>query len=116
MELWHQFITENYQQLRTDISAFSTTIAAAAARDAERWANNPNVWTNPDMPAITQVFLDDLSWRVGWLTQQWGQGIAPIDLVPGNETPNRAVKTLQNGQLVIIRDGVRYTLTGQRID
>lgn len=116
MELWHQFITENYQQLRTDISAFSTTIAAAATRDAERWANNPNVWTNPDIPAITQVFLDDLSWRVGWLTQQWGQGIAPIDLVPGNETPNRAVKTLQNGQLVIIRDGVRYTLTGQRID
>ena len=42
------------------------------------------------------------------------QSVNAIDLVNGEFT-NGAVKTIENGQLVIIRDGVRYNVMGIRL-
>ena len=41
-----------------------------------------------------------------------GQGISVVN----NEIGAKAVKMIENGQLIIVRDGVRYTVTGVRVE
>lgn len=60
-------------------------------------------WFRVNVPGANQVIK-----RANIVTQ--GQVITEIDLV--NEPNNGAVKTLENGQLIIIKNGVRYNGLG----
>ena len=113
MEFWYDFLAYQYEPLQADVLAFKNQIAQADISDANRWDNHGEVCTNRDMDAKYEQIMEYLSWRVDWLRSQWGEGVAAIPEADGQPT---AVKTFMNGQMVILRDGVRYSVTGIRLD
>lgn len=113
MEFWYDFLIYEYEPVKAGLLAFKNQIAQAAVSDANRWDNHGNVCTNRNMDAKYEQMMDYLTWRVEWLRSQWGDGVAAI---PETEEQPTAVKTFMNGQMVILRDGVRYSVTGMRLD
>ena len=104
-----------------DIDAFVSLIATAAQRDAERWQNT-NVRNNGDMSSRKQEFLSRMNWRINWLYSQWGEGLDSSmtgieQTIPDQSSPTyRSQIVFENGQLLIQRNGQRYTLTGVRLE
>lgn len=117
-QLWHTFLSDHYAPLRTQIDAYASLIASAAAQDANRWSTSSNVQTNPDMNTSARTFLSNLTWRVEWLRSQWGNGLTTLEPTNVSDPRNRAIKIYDPNlqQLVIIRDGIRYSITGVRIE
>ena len=113
LEFWYDFLTYQYEPVKEGILEFKNQIAQAAISDANRWDNHGEVCTNRDMEAKYNQIMEYLTWRVEWLRSQWGDGVAAIEDVEEQPT---AVKTFMNGQMVILRDGVRYSVTGMRLD
>ena len=111
LQLWRDFLTKQRTPLMTQIEAFADHIAVAAELDADRWQNK-NVNVNRDMQAARASFESNLNWRINWLCSQWGTGITAIEQASEDASVR---KTFDNGQLVIIRDGVRYSVTGVRL-
>ena len=114
-EFWYDFLTQQYEQVEDDLLAFKNEIKQAAVRDADRWDNHGQVCTSRDMEAKYNQMISNLHWRVNYLRSVWGDGVQALPQV--EETSDRtAVKTFIDGQMVIIRDGVRYSVTGIRLD
>ena len=115
MQLWKQYRAEGHSKVLADIDAFVSLISAAAKRDAERWQGSSNVCNNSDMAGRKQEFLSRLNWRLDWLYSQWGEGHSADISTTTGEQPNTTIR-LVDGQLIIERDGKRYTLTGVPIN
>lgn len=122
MQLWYLYRQQGHNKVLADINSFVSAVSTAAKRDAERWRNT-NVRTNGDMNNRKQDFLDRMNWRIDWLYSQWGEG-DPTPLTSNepvftdsSQLPSDNPRMLiSNGQLLIQRDGCRYTLTGQRVE
>ena len=120
-QLWYTYRQQGHSKLLADIDAFVSRIAAAAKRDAERWQNT-NVRNNADMNSRKQEFLSRMNWRMNWLYSQWGEGSEPpsTDVEPAfsdqSSPTHRSRIVFSNGQLLIERNGQRYTLTGVRVE
>jgi len=120
-QLWHDYRQQGHSKVLADIDAFVSLISSAAKRDAERWQNT-NVRTNGDMQNRKQDFLSRMNWRINWLYSQWGDGIASPVTGIGQTLPDQPSPTIRsqiifsNGQLLIQRNGQRYTLTGVRLE
>ena len=120
-QLWYTYRQQGHSKVLADIDAFVSRIAAAAKRDAERWQNT-NVRNNADMNSRKQEFLSRMNWRMNWLYSQWGEGSEPpsTDVEPAfsdQSSPTHCSHIVfSNGQLLIERNGQRYTLTGVRVE
>lgn len=122
-QLWYQYRTQKHSKVLDDINTFVSTITQAAKRDAERWQGAQNFRDNSDMLGRKQEFLSRMNARLQWLYSQWGEG-DPTPIQTDNESvgtdplhtahPSRLL--IVNGQLLIERDGKRYTLTGQLVE
>ena len=110
---WYDFLNLHYESYRAQLLAFKNSIKQAAARDADRWDNHGDVCTNRDMEGKYTQYIGNLTWRVNYLRTLWGNGIQAIENVPAE---TNAVKEFRNGQIVIVRDGVTYSVTGMRIE
>lgn len=110
---WYDFLTLQYDTYRAKLLEYKNEIKQAAIRDADRWDNHGDVCTNRDMEGKYNQYMSNLTWRVNYLRSEWGDGIQAIDNVPAE---SNAVKQIRNGQIVIIRDGVTYSVTGMRLD
>ena len=71
------------------------------------------------MSSRLSSFLWYYDWRINWLYSQWGEGIKPatwdIELLPGEEQPIKSQKILKDGQILILRNGAMYSITGVRV-
>ena len=112
---WYEFLAYQYEPLKADMLAFKEQIKQAAVRDADRWDNHGEVCTSRDMEGKYTQMMGNLTWRVNYLRSAWGDGIQAIPNLEESNT-NTAVKMFRNGQMVILRDGVMYSLTGVRLD
>lgn len=112
-ELWHTFLHEDYELLCDSIRWFADEISAAAANDAVCWRDSRSVCKNGDMSARLAQFMDCLEWRVSWLRSQWGEGATSMPNADALQPASQ--KTVENGRIVIIRDGVRYSVLGYRL-
>lgn len=119
MEYWYLFYHNAYPVLRDDILSYTEKIDVAAKDDAARW-NGYNTQTAPNMTQKERDMWNNIEWRVEWLHQQWGDGTPCTleDLARRSEPESneRVLIRLSNGQLVILRDGHQYTLTGLLIE
>lgn len=78
--VWYDFLHNSYPSLSDSISAFVSTISAAARADGQRWPQ----YSNADMTNRKREFLNNLTWRVNWLRSQWGEGTVDIETVESN--------------------------------
>ena len=124
MQLWYTYRESAHAKVLADIDTFVSCISAAAKRDAQRWQNS-NVRTNADMNDRKQEFLSRMNWRLAWLYKQWGEGDStPLpdddDLTDlrtyTTDNHSHATVRISNGQLYILRNGHRYTVTGQKME
>lgn len=115
-EVWWVF-HHNYKDLvRAEIQAFAGLITTATQRDAQVWNGSMNYCNNSDMTGRLNYFLEKYDWRVGWLYEQWGEGIEPIpEGLESGKWKVESRKELRNGKIVILRNGQAYTLQGQHI-
>ena len=71
------------------------------------------------MSSRLSSFLWYYDWRINWLYSQWGEGIKPatwdIELLSGEEQPIKSQKILKDGQILILRNGAMYSITGVRV-
>lgn len=75
--LWPDFYNNQYPTISAHIDSFITSIASAAACDAQRWPSYGS--TNPTADATEFKALLDA--RVKWLNDQWtGTGVENIEL------------------------------------
>ena len=105
--------------MRTKIQDFAVSIAPAAKNDAAVWRNTSGFNDNSDMSSRLSSFLWYYDWRINWLYSQWGEGIKPatwdIELLSGEEQPIKSQKILKDGQILILRNGAMYSITGVRV-
>ena len=115
-ENWWVFYHTQMDSVRAKIETFAQTISTAAQNDAAKWQYTQGYNDNSNMSEKLNSFLWYFDWRIQWLYSQWGEGIRPatwdneeILLAPAGK------KFLRNGQLIILRNGHEYTVTGQFI-
>lgn len=115
---WIYYHTLN-DSVRTKIQDFAVSIAPAAKNDAAVWRNTSGFNDNSDMSSRLSSFLWYYDWRINWLYSQWGEGIKPatwdIELLSGEEQPIKSQKILRDGQILILRNGAMYSITGVRV-
>jgi len=116
-EQWYIFYHDKRSEVRTGITAFAGLVSTAAANDAARWKGTKNYQDNTNMTARCNEFLKRFDWRIQWLYSQWGEGIMPTqtDWKSVTGSPLSPEKILRNGQLLILRDGKTYTVTGAEV-
>lgn len=115
-EVWWVFHHNYKDQVRAEIQALAGLITTAAQRDAQVWNGSMNYCNNSDMTGRLNYFLEKYDWRVGWLYEQWGEGIEPIpEGLESGKWKVESRKELRNGKIVILRNGQAYTLQGQHI-
>lgn len=115
-EVWWVFHHNHKDQVRAEIQALAGLITTAAQRDAQVWNGSMNYCNNSDMTGRLNYFLEKYDWRVGWLYEQWGEGIEPIpEGLESGKWKVESRKELRNGKIVILRNGQAYTLQGQHI-
>lgn len=117
-ENWYVFYHDHKDEVRNRIIAMSSTITAAAKNDASRWRNTQGYNDNSDMTYKRNAFLERYDWRIGWLYSQWGEGIRPTNYAIDwtEQTQHEACKILRNGQVLILRNGQVYDMTGRRVE
>ena len=114
-EFWYDFLNYQYEPLQDDILAFKNQISTAVVRDADRWDNHGDVCTNRNIDEKYNQFMDNLHWRVNYLRAAWGDGVQAIPDIEEDSSNRTAIKAFINGQMVIIRDGAIYSLTGTKL-
>jgi len=113
-EVWWIFYHSQQDSIRSQINSFASLIAQAALHDAQVWDGTSNYCNNNNMTSKRNDFLNHFNWRVGWLYEQWGEGIEPeVEGLPVTGYGVRVEKVLRDGQLYIIRGGQMYTIQGQ---
>lgn len=118
---WRYYDYENALQTITDMY---DAIHNAAGRDplavnVQADINNGGLgWCiHTDIDAAEQLFTSYFIDRVNWLTSIWGQGEADVEDLPANrdsrsQMSKGAYKVLRDGQVIIIRNGVEYSILG----
>lgn len=81
VNVWKQFLGNDYAGLDDFIEDFCSKISAAARFDAMRWPN----YGNYDMAASKNNFNVFLNKRIEWLISQWGEGESGIELNISNQ-------------------------------
>ena len=118
-EVWYIFYHNRQNDIRLQIDALTALIAQAAKNDAAKWNGTMNYCDNSNIAGKRDAFLNRYNWRINWLYNQWGEGTMPVTESieqTSNETPHMETrKELHNGQIVIRRNGMTYTLQGQHI-
>ncbi len=123
-QLWYQYRQSGHSKVLADINSFVSAVSSAAKRDAERWKDSDNVRKNADMQNRKQEFLSRMNWRLDWLYSQWGEGDStplPDDnakaaIAETNINNSRSQILICNGQIIISRNGKRYTVTGVPVE
>ena len=116
-ELWYDYYHSQLTATRDQIADFVTTISEAARNDAERWRGAQNFRDNSNMEDRKNDFLYRFNHRIDWLYSQWGEGIQSQPQAI-NQTENgkcENAKIFKDGQVLINRNGILYTLTGQEV-
>lgn len=113
-EHWYVFYHQQKDSIRARITDFAATLTEAAKNDAIVWNGTQGYQDNSDMIAKRDKFFRRYDWRIGWLYSQWGEGIQPQQDIHPIAYPSAPAtrKLLRHGQLLIERDGKRYTITG----
>lgn len=110
--IWKHWLYYEADSVAGAIDAFAAQITAAAQKDAARWPQ----YNHADVSNNKSTFMNMYSNHKSWLTYQWGEGQA--DTTTGVESQKSKVesqKLLREGQIIILRDGVAYDLTGRRL-
>ena len=117
MEVWYVFYHDRQNDVRTQVGEFAALIAQGAKNDAARWNNTQNYCDNSDMVGRNNEFVNKYNWRIGWLFDRWGEGTQPAtrnnDIEREEPNVESVQKILRNGQVLILRNGQTYTITGQ---
>ncbi len=74
-EVWKEFLVEDYDRLKLWIDERVAKYATAAVYDGRRWSK----YNYSDTESCKQRMLSNLSWRVNWLKQQWGDYPSGVD-------------------------------------
>ena len=116
-EVWYVFYHDQQDDVRTQINDMATLLADAAPNDGARWRNTLNYCDNSNMSAKRDAFMSRFNHRIQWLYSQWGEGSKPTSSedVSIQKSEFRSTKILRDGQVIIVRDGKRYTILGQSI-
>jgi len=116
-EQWYVFYHEHKDEVRAAIRTFADRIETAAKNDAEVWRGTQNYCDNSNYTDVRDRFFRRYDWRIGWLYNQWGEGIKPVtedvEEVVSRQPSDVSRKVLRNGQLYILRGDKLYTITGQ---
>ena len=121
-QLWYQY-RQGHSSVLARLDAFASEISSAAKRDAQRWSG-ANAHTCDNVPKRKKEFISRMNQRLDWLYSQWGEGSSkplPDDNtgtpVAHTRTPDsRSRIVMRDGQLLIIRQGKCYTLTGVLVE
>lgn len=117
-ENWYVFYHDKKDQVLAQLTTFVNTIAQAAKNDAEVWKNTSNYRDNSDIQSKKDQFFSYFNWRVNWLYSQWGEGIKPAtyDVELTKDPSQKTYKVLRNGQVLILRNGRTYDVTGRLVE
>lgn len=119
-EEWWIYYHTRKDSVRDEIRAFADRIEKAAKNDAEVWRNTQGYNDNSNFSEVRDRFFRRYDWRIEWLYSKWGEGTKPatwdLEEVSGQISDVRSQKILQNGQIIIIRNGEKYTIQGTRIE
>ena len=110
-EQWWLFYHQQKDSVRASIRAYADRIQTATVRDAEVWRGTQGYCDNSNYTDVRDRFFRRYDWRIAWLYSQWGEGIEPQGITYHN-TDAKVVKVLRDGQLIIERNGKRYTVSG----
>lgn len=116
-EQWWIYYHTKKDEVRARLVEISKLIAQAAKNDAVVWGNTLNYTDNSNMTEKTNSILEQYDWRIQWLYSKLGEGTKPpttgdIQIGAPDET---AKKIIRDGQVLIIRNGVKYDLLGKRV-
>ncbi len=117
-EIWYMFRHNQQSDFLTAMDKLATLIKQGAKNDAAKWGGTLNYCDNSNMTAKHNEFVNKFNWRTEWLYQQWGEGTRPATYdVEQAASPlsDTSIKRIQDGQLVIIRNGKTYTASGTLI-
>ena len=116
-EQWWIYYHTQKDSVRSKIETLAGQISVAAQNDAAVWRNTQGYCDNSNMSGKLGDFLWRYDWRIQWLYGQWGEGIKPVTwgFNDVEEQTSKGQKILQNGQLLILRNGRLYTVTGQAL-
>ena len=115
-EQWWVYYHNHKDTIKQQAIDFANSLKVAAQRDAQVWDGTQNFRNNGNMNDRRDDFINRYNWRINWLYQQWGEGIQPT--AEGVESPKSNVesrKIFRDGQILILRNGQKYTLQGQLI-
>ena len=117
-EWWIYYHTQK-DVVRDAIREFADRIETAAQKDAEVWRGTQNYNDNSNYADVRDRFFRRYDWRIQWLYSKWGEGTKPatwdIELLSGEEQPIKSQKILKDGQILILRNGAMYSITGVKI-
>ena len=115
-EQWYIFYHSKLNDVRSRINEFAASITQGAKNDAAVWNGTQNYQDNSNMAAKQSEFISRFNARINWLYSQWGEGIKPATTgtVLSPDQP-QSTKILRNGQVLILRNGSCYTITGQLV-
>jgi hypothetical protein len=117
-EIWYMFRHDQQSDFLTAMDKLATLIKQGEKNDAAKWGGTLNYCDNSNMTAKHNEFVNKFNWRTEWLYQQWGEGTRPATYdVEQAASPlsDTSIKRIQDGQLVIIRNGKTYTASGTLI-
>ena len=116
-EQWWVFYHQHKAAVRTQIQSFAAQIESAMQRDADVWRGTQNYCDNSNFTDVRDRFLRRYDWRTNWLYEQWGEGIRPVswDIEQTPVAAPQTQKIFRNGQILILRNGETYTLTGHKL-
>ncbi len=110
IQTWKRFLYYDYAGLDTFIDNFINEISVASRYDAMRWSE----YGNANISSSKNAFNSKLKNRIAWLVSQWGEGenvgLEQVEL----QTEPQVRKIIEDGVIYILRNGEKYTLTGQK--
>lgn len=116
-ELWYTYLNQVDPQLSSFIDDYISSISAAAKLDVRRWKGTQNYQDNSDLQKRASRFREKYAEHMSWLRdkKQWGEGIRPTSIETPYSPADSPQKIVHNGRIVILRNGVRYDITGTRL-
>ena len=116
-EQWWLFYHNQKDSVRAAIRTYADRIELAAKRDAEVWRNTQGYCDNSNYQEVRDRFFRRYDWRVAWLYSQWGEGTEPALGITHTDINRQTTtrKIIQDGQLLIERNGKFYTISGVEV-
>lgn len=116
-EQWWIYYHTQKDSVRAQMSEMAARIETAAKNDARVWSGTQNYRDNSNYTDVRDRYFRRYDWRIAWLYSQWGEGVQPPAWAvetPPTDPAIRSRKILRNGEVLIERNGVIYTITGNR--